>query len=70
VPSEQTDEIRSLMNKSDKQIFLGFAFHKINIILLRPRSASNNPIRRIFATAMRYLQVTLEQLRTNCQLVT
>lgn len=59
--TEGTDEsssdvasIRSIMKTSDKLVFLGFAFHHLNIELLLPKPMSEkSPImqRRLFATA-------------------
>ncbi|HEV8328927.1 MAG TPA: hypothetical protein VGQ08_15735 [Nitrospiraceae bacterium] len=55
--SEVTDEssgdvnsIRSIMETSHKLIFLGFAFHRMNIQLLLPKAISGE--RRIFATGL------------------
>jgi hypothetical protein len=58
--AEGTDElasdvmsIRSIMKTSHKLVFLGFAFHQLNIDLLLPTATSKGPPtgRRVFATA-------------------
>jgi len=52
--SSDVNSIRSTVKASSKLIFLGFAFHKMNIELLLPNSMAHNPAgaERIFATAL------------------
>lgn len=49
--SSDIDEIKNHMIRADKIIFIGFAFHKLNMQLLRPRSFPSDKNIRIFASA-------------------
>lgn len=52
--SSDVNAIRSHMKTSDKLVFLGFAFHRLNIDLLLPSATSEKPLmadRRVFGTA-------------------
>ena len=51
--SSDVNSIRSIMKTSHKLVFLGFAFHRLNIELLLPKTTSENPPtgRRVFSTA-------------------
>jgi hypothetical protein len=52
--SSDVDSIRSIMKTSPKLVFLGFAFHRMNIELLLPNSMAKNraAVQHIFATAL------------------
>lgn len=52
--SSEINSIRSNMKISHRLVFLGFAFHRLNLDLLLPNAASADPPtgRRVFATAL------------------
>jgi hypothetical protein len=53
-PGDEIDEIRAAVNKADRIVFLGFAFHRQNMRLLWPESwkgSRSRSIREVFGTA-------------------
>ena len=62
VNSDQLHDIQNAIHFSDKVIFLGFAFHRLNVELLLPTSRTGEKVRKYFYTPIGNSNSSLEMI--------